>query len=143
LTRPYLLDVNVLLALAWPSHVHHREAQGWFARKRKSGFRSCPLTQAAFVRISSNPQFSGSVISAVDAMELLGQITGMAEHQFWPDDLTFPDAVNQAGGYIAGHRQVTDAYLAGLARAHGGILATLDRAAVALWRPTELIVSSH
>ena len=24
---PYLLDTNVLIALAWPNHVHHREAQ--------------------------------------------------------------------------------------------------------------------
>jgi len=141
LTRPYLLDVNVLLALAWPSHVHHREAQAWFVKKRKAGFRTCPLTQAAFVRISSNPQFSGSAVSAATALELLSQITGMAEHQFWPDDLSFLEALQQAGGYIAGHRQVTDAYLAGLAHTHSGTFATLDRAAAALWKPTELIIS--
>lgn len=30
-------------------------------------------------------------------------------------------------GALQGHRQVTDAYLIGLAEAHGGVLATFDR----------------
>ena len=25
----YLLDVNVLIALAWPNHVHHAAAHTW------------------------------------------------------------------------------------------------------------------
>ena len=29
--------------------------------------------------------------------------------------------------FLAGHRQIADAYLLGLARKHGGTLATLDR----------------
>ena len=53
--RPYLLDINVLLALTWPSHVFHPQAQEWFARNRAAGFRTCPLTEIGFVRISSNP----------------------------------------------------------------------------------------
>jgi predicted nucleic acid-binding protein len=24
--KPYLPDINVLIALAWPNHLHHREA---------------------------------------------------------------------------------------------------------------------
>lgn len=55
---------------------------------------------------------------------------------FWPDDLSYADI---AWKRVFGRRQVSDAYLAALARARGGRLATLDRglaarhADVALW----------
>lgn len=50
-------------------------------------------------------------------------------HEFWPDDLPFFD-VRMTG--VIGHRQVTDAYLAALARAHGVRLATFDTGLAAL-----------
>ena len=52
-----LPDVNVLIALAWPNHVHHhpaRPARSWFAANRSTGWATCPLTEAGFVRISCN-----------------------------------------------------------------------------------------
>ncbi len=139
MTRPYLLDVNLLIALAWPSHVHHGEAHLWFEHKRKAGFRTCPLTQTGFVRISSNPKFTAEAVSPADAIALLHQITVLPEHEFWPDSLTFDQALQKTGRIMAGHRQVTDAYLTGLALSHGGLLATLDRGAAALWSATELV----
>jgi len=33
----YLLDINVLLALAWPNHVHHGPALTWFAASHATG----------------------------------------------------------------------------------------------------------
>ena len=51
-----LLDANMLIALAWPSHVHHREAHEWFAANQSAGWATCPLTRCAFVRVSSNPK---------------------------------------------------------------------------------------
>jgi predicted nucleic acid-binding protein len=42
---------------------------------------------------------------------------------FWPDDLGFQQ-VSMVG--VVGHRQVTDAYLAQLARQHQSTLVTLD-----------------
>ncbi len=37
LRRPLLLDVNLLLALAWPNHQFHAEAQGAVGRSRHAG----------------------------------------------------------------------------------------------------------
>lgn len=34
-----LLDVNVLVALAWPNHVHHVSARRWFAAEAAQGWR--------------------------------------------------------------------------------------------------------
>ena len=36
-----LLDVNVLIALVWPNHVHHEAARAWFTRRRKDGWATC------------------------------------------------------------------------------------------------------
>jgi hypothetical protein len=49
--KPYLLDINVLIALAWCNHIHHEDARRWFARKGAAGFRTCPISQTGFVRI--------------------------------------------------------------------------------------------
>lgn len=136
--KPYLLDVNVLIALGWPSHVHHEEAQNWFARHRKAGFRTCPLTETGFVRISSNPGFTPEAVSPWEALALLDRITSLPEHGFWPDDLPLGRAI--AGGEpLLGHRQITDAYLVALAKRHRGVLATLDRSVLALPEASEAV----
>ena len=129
--KPYLLDINVLVALAWPSHVHHAEAQQWFACKREVGFRTCPLTEVGFVRISSNPSFTPNAVLPSEAALLLERITAMPQHKFWPDDLSLLTAIG-VKTLLVGHRQITDAYLVALAKKHGGILATFDRGALTL-----------
>ena len=131
--KPYLLDINVLIALAWPNHVHHDEAQTWFAKKGALGFRTCPITQLGFVRISSNPAFTPKAVSPGDAMGLLERVARLPGHDFWPDDVPLRETVGSSTS-LAGHRQITDLYLLALANAHGGVLATLDRGAAALAR---------
>ena len=137
--RPYLLDINVLIALAWPSHVHHDQAQRWFAQKRTAGFRTCPLTETGFVRISSNPNFVPDAVSPKEALALLEQITSLPDHVFWPDDLPLHKAIDKDQP-ILGHRQITDAYLLALATVRGGILATFDRAVLSLTGPDAGVV---
>lgn len=131
--KPYLLDINVLIALAWPNHLHHREAHSWFSQKGAAAFRTCPMTQTGFVRISSNPAFTPRAVSVVEALQLLDRVAQLPGHAFWPDDLSLFEVASEARP-LAGHRQVMDAYLLGLASAHGGVLATLDRAVSALAR---------
>jgi uncharacterized protein len=130
----YLLDTNVLIALAWPNHVHHREALAWFRDQAVSAFRTCPLTETGFVRISSNPSFTSAAVTPSEALALLARITKLPGHGFWPDDLpldgAFPDQV-----VIGHHRHITDSYLVALAAAHDGIVATLDRGIQTLARP--------
>lgn len=124
----HLLDVNLLVALAWPSHVHHEVARAWFDSARGSGWATCPLTVLGFVRISSNPRAVGAddVVSPEEALALVSGVTTSDDaHVFWPDDLELSSSWSPA--LVVGHRQVTDAYLARLAQAHGGRLATLDR----------------
>jgi predicted nucleic acid-binding protein len=52
-------------------------------------------------------------------------LTSNPRHEFWPDNAAYHD-IPIAG--IIGHRQVTDAYLAHLARSYSARLATFDQA---------------
>ena len=128
--KPLLLDVNLLLALAWPNHIHPRDASIWFAHGARQSFSTCPITQTGFVRISSNPAFTPAAVTPPQALDLLDRIVQLPGHEFWTDDLPLPAAI--AGSRIFGHRQVVDLYLLKLAASHGGMLATLDRGAAAL-----------
>lgn len=131
---PSLLDTNVLIALLWPSHEDHETAIRWFAANRKKGWATCPVTEAGFVRIVSNPAFSRDAVSPREAAGLLAANTSAPDHVFWAADRPFAEATAFAEARLAGHRQVTDAYLLGLAIAQGGQLATMDRGLTALTR---------
>jgi len=123
----YLLDVNVLIALTWPTHVHHVAARRWFDRDSRGGWATCPITQLGFVRVSSNPAAIRDAVRPAEAVAMLERLTALPGHRFWPDEVAVTLAGPFASLSLVGHRQVTDAYLLALARHHGGKLATLDR----------------
>ena len=64
-------------------------------------------------------------MSAAAARAVLAGTTADSRHEFWPDDVPYTEVSSHG---IIGHRQVTDAYLAQLARAHRSRLATFDQA---------------
>lgn len=121
-----LLDVNLLVALAWPNHVHHRPALDWFSRHQEDGWATCPLTQSGFVRISSNPQVVSEARTPAEAILLLRRILALPHHEFWYDDVSLAAPAFLEEVRLVGHRQVTDAHLLRLAAQRGGRLATLD-----------------
>lgn len=141
----YLLDVNVLLALSWSKHPSHAVAQRWFGRNAARGWATCPLVQAGFVRILSNPAFSAHAVTPKEALEALEITTQHEAHQFWPDDLGVVEALAGGKSRLYGHQQVTDAYLLGLAIHHKGKLATLDQhlAEMLADRPSERHFIEH
>ena len=131
---PSLLDVNVLIAHFWPAHVHHAVARRWMDRHARAGWVTTPHTQAAFVRITSNPSFSPHSVRPQDAVRLLEANLSHPGHVFWPDELGYGAACASLKDHLTGHRQVMDAYLLGLALHRGGRLATFDEGIVALAR---------
>lgn len=128
----FLLDVNVLIAMAWPTHSSHQRVQEWLARHAREGWATCPLTQIGFVRILSNPAFSPNALTPAHALALLQANLGHSEHRFWPDELSFIQALEPFQPRLAGHQQMTDAYLLGLAMHKKSKLATMDRAVLTL-----------
>ena len=126
-SRVGLLDVNVLVALFDPDHVHHETAHDWFAEHREQGWATCPLTENGFVRVVSNPAYGLDGLRAEGALTLLKTFLGAGHHAFWPDALSLTDSRRFDLSLAAGHRQLTDIYLLGLAKAREGCLVTFDR----------------
>lgn len=128
-----LLDVNLLISLAWPNHVHHASARTWFLARDGQPWATSPVTEAGFVRVSSNASAIPTAVTPGEARTLLGRMQQVEGHVFLPDDVELVVGSERAlAGRIVGHRQVTDAHLLALARRHGARLATLDRAVTAL-----------
>ena len=124
---PALLDVNVLLALFWPTHVHHAAANRWFRQNAASGWVTCPMTECGFVRISSNPRIIQGCLMPQQALQVLRNNLSHPHHIFWADDFSLKSTIDWPMDLLVSHRQVTDAYLLSLAIHKGGRLATLDR----------------
>ena len=123
----YLLDVNVLVALFDPGHLHHEAAHHWFASAREEGWATCPMTQNGLVRVISNPAYPGRRTTVADAVDRLRQFTESGGHTHWPDDLSILLPGSLDASHLTGHREITDAYLLALAIHHEGSLATFDR----------------
>jgi uncharacterized protein len=122
----HLLDTNVLIALSWPHHMHHAKAHDWFHGTGRTAWATCPLTQIAFIRISSNPKIIADAVTPREALEVLKKIVSVPGHHFWPDTVAPTDAKAFMSAAFVGHRQVTGAYLLSLAQHHKGKLATFD-----------------
>ena len=119
-----LLDANVLVALAVTDHVHHHAAHRWWSGRAAEPFATCAITQGALLRLLIR---GGAPLPT--ACGVLGALEASPAHEFWTDDISYSD-VDFSG--VLGHRQITDAYLAELARRHGGRLATFDAGLAAL-----------
>ena len=124
-----LLDVNVLIALAWRGHTHHFFVWKWFEEQREQGWATCLLTEAGFVRVSCNPAAVGRAATPSQAIELLRRLKQLGKHSFWPMDTPISELLPESvTGRLQGYRQVTDAVLLASAMRCNGQLATLDEA---------------
>ena len=119
-----LLDVNVLIGLAWPNHQFHSVAIRTVAASTDR-WATCALTQLGFIRLSSNPAVSPAAKSPSEAAALLEAMTGDALHVYL-ESLHSP--LDSRGEFekILGYKQVTDAYLLALARRHSATFVTFD-----------------
>jgi toxin-antitoxin system PIN domain toxin len=121
----YLLDVNVLLALSDPQHVHHTAAHRWFAAVGRFAWATCPITENGFVRIASHPSYPNRPGDAAVVLAILREMCAVESHRFWSADTSIRDMLKP--GAVLTHAQVTDIFLLSLAVRHGGKLATFDQ----------------
>ena len=122
--RIALLDVNVLVALAWPNHVHHQAAHAWFDGEHRSGWATTPVTECGFVRVSCNRAAIAVATSPPDAVAVLSAMRALPGHVFWADDVPL---VGPEPHSMRSHADVTDVHLIALAQRHDGVVVTFDR----------------
>ena len=122
-----LLDVNVLVALFDPAHPDHEEAHAWFGRHSRRGWATCPVTVNGCVRVLSSPAYRSVEATAAEVVAHLRVLCSQRGHHFWSEGVSLLDETLFRPELIAGHQQVTDLYLLGLAVRQHGRLATFDR----------------
>lgn len=121
-----LLDVNVVIALLDPEHLHHEAANDWFERIA-DGWASCPLTQNGAIRIMAGRGYAGGAGRTSELASYVADLCDRDDHEFWSDDISLVDRRHVDRDRLGGPASLTDTYLLALARAHGGRLATFDR----------------
>ena len=112
-----LLDANVAIALSYEPHAHHTDATAWLAA-HADAFATCAITQGALVRFLMR-----SDATSGEAIQIMESLTASPNHRFWPADFAFAAPMLRG---VFGHRQVTDAYLAEMARVRSAKVATFD-----------------
>ena len=128
-----LLDVNILISLAWPNHVHHRAARRWFRDRPGDLWATTPVTESGFVRVSSNQAAIPSAVTPSEALALLARIRQVPGHVFLADPVELVAGQGRVNSdRITSYRLVTDAHLLAVAREHGARLATFDRGVATL-----------
>lgn len=124
--RPLLLDVNALMALAWPNHQFHTAVLERLGKQPAPLWATCALTQLGFVRLSSNPIIVEVRKTPAEAAGLLADLTRDRQHTYLEILPALPQ-VARFFHHLLGHQQVTDAYLLAIAETNGATLLTLDR----------------
>ena len=132
LTRNYLLDLNVLIALVDSGHQHYQKAQDWFISSGDAHVRLCPLTEAGFLRITTNPAYRPVPRTIEEAIAILQVLKGHPRfahplYGYWEIKDSWVDLTARFAARISGHQQITDAYLLGLAIKEKGTLVTFDK----------------
>lgn len=124
----YLLDVNVLIALADVEHEHFPAAVRWFDSDGYRDWGVCPLTEVGFARVTTNPVMGSHIRTVDQAAQVLAVNATKPGYRFWPMTESWAPLTSPFASRIFGHQQVTDAYLLGLAVKENGVLVTFDRA---------------
>ena len=133
-----LLDVNVLVALAWEKHLFHSAANRWMEKYERMGWATCAITQIGFIRLSSQTSiFGDQAKTPEEARLLLAQYISRENHVYFSE---LPSATDsQELSKIMGPNKVTDAYLVSVARFHHSRFVTFDQRLASLTSNKSLI----
>ncbi len=130
----YLLDVNVLMAITWPTHIFHEKAQSWFLDAASEGWATSPVTESGFIRLSSNPLIVSEVVTPNTCAGVLESLKNVGKHEFVVDKVGLAAELATSQVLLSGYRQVSDAHLALIAKMNQCIFVTLDSGAAELAR---------
>lgn len=95
------------------------------ARAASSLWSACLRTACSIYTRDQILSLHGSAEQPSEIVRRLAAFRASGHHHFWADDVS--SCNGDVFSITFGHRQLTDAYLLGLAVAHGGVLATFDR----------------
>ncbi|MFT4258752.1 TA system VapC family ribonuclease toxin [Microbacterium sp.] len=134
MTRRALLDVNVLVALSSPQHVHHDIAHEHFAQL--SSWCTTPITETGLVRLLMTEAVVGARIDGTDAVAQVRAFRAAPGWSWLADDVS-PTQWRIGVDVLRGRQHVTDLQLVNVAAANDCVLATFDARIRRALRPSE------
>jgi len=120
----YLLDVNILVALFDPGHIHRSVARWFSSPGLKWGV--CVFSEAGFLRVSTGTAAGRRTLE--QAANIVKSFSNDPSFSYWPIGSNWTSLTEPFQRRVFGHQQITDAYLLGLAIKEKGVLVTLDKA---------------
>ena len=121
----FLLDVNVLVALAFPNHQFSGRAHSWFRRESGREWATCALTQAGFLRVGTR-LLGGSHRAVRETLAGLERDCQSPYHEYWSLDMDLRELSDSMRSRLIGPNQITDMQLLMLAHRHKGQFVTFD-----------------
>ncbi len=121
----HLLDVNVLVALLDEDHVHHKTVLEWFYTPGRQ-WAICPFTEAGLLRHMTRPKIGD--MSMEEATAMVARLAREPGYHYQPISTDWQTLCGRFFKRLFGHKQITDAYLLGLAVHEGLVLVTFDKA---------------
>jgi toxin-antitoxin system PIN domain toxin len=127
--KPCLVDVNVLLALLVPRHVHYKTAREWFNGLAADEAGLCRLVQLALIRLLGNRTIMGdSAINAATAWRVIAELLEDERLDFVAEPTLLDTVLPRLFVHPApAANLVADAYLAAFAIADSRRFVTFDK----------------
>jgi predicted nucleic acid-binding protein len=124
--KRFLPDVNTLLALLDPMHVHHEAAHRWYAGKFPLRLILCSHVENGVMRVASQPKYPNCLGTSSRVREVLQDFFQKVNAASCEKDVSLlDDEVLLQSGNLTPSR-ISDLYLLALAAANDARFATFD-----------------
>jgi len=125
--KRFLPDVNALLALLDPMHVHHDAAHHWYRQNSPMQFLLVPHVENGVIRVASQPKYPNCLGTSRKVREVLQEFVSRTNAKSCEQEVSLlddgvllrPDSLTPA--------RVSDLYLLALAAANKARFATFDK----------------
>jgi uncharacterized protein len=124
--KRFLPDVNTMLALLDPMHVHHEAAHQWYASQFPLRLILCSHVENGVIRVASQPRYPNCLGTSSRVRNVLREFVQKVNTASCKKDVSLlDDKVLLQSGTLTPSR-VSDLYLLALAAANDARFATFD-----------------
>lgn len=123
----FLLDINALLALLDPMHVHHEDAHDWYQTNSPIRLLICPNVENGVMRVASQLRYPNHLGTSATVRDNLKQFTQQLDVEHCLSDISLLDDHLLLKPSLLTPSSIADLYLLATATANNAKLATFDR----------------
>jgi predicted nucleic acid-binding protein len=125
--KRFLPDVNALLALLDPMHVHHEAAHHWYGGQSPLRIVLCSHVENGVIRVASQPKYPNCLGTGARVREALRDFAREVKADSCSKEVSLLDDGVLLKPELLTPSRVSDLYLLALAAANGIRLATFDQ----------------